>query len=392
MAGRIGNFINGELWGKPTDAAVGISRAGSGRQSGRAPPLAALRGDARGTGAVPDPVVVHEQAAAAIGAHRAVPARVRVRALHGRVGAPAGCQHRLSGGRLVDHGHAPDDADDSRRLAIVMLYAYRRAPAERQSRRRQGLIVRQYLRFPAPHPHARRAQRGSDRHRDAERVRLSDALRSRRGISAGHDQEAAPASVDLRAAVVPARRHQRRAICASTASASGTSGPTSAASSGRCTASSGAAGRRRMAATSISSRTSCEQIKTNPDSRRMVVSAWNVGELERWRLLPCHALFQFYVADGRLSCQLYQRSADVFLGVPFNIASYALLTHMVAQQCDLEVGRVRLDGRRLPPVPRIIWSRPICSSRARRIRCRSSSSGAVRPSIFDYALRGFRVP
>ncbi len=80
-----------------------------------------------------------------------------------------------------------------------------------------------------------------------------------------------------------------------------------------------------------------EQIKKNPDSRRLIVSAWNVGELDRMALLPCHALFQFYVADGRLSCQLYQRSADVLLGVPFNIASYALLTHMVAQQCDLAV-------------------------------------------------------
>jgi thymidylate synthase len=81
-----------------------------------------------------------------------------------------------------------------------------------------------------------------------------------------------------------------------------------------------------------------EQIKSNPNSRRILVSAWNVGELDRMALLPCHALFQFYVADGRLSCQLYQRSADALLGVPFNIASYALLTHMVAQQCSLAVG------------------------------------------------------
>jgi thymidylate synthase len=81
-----------------------------------------------------------------------------------------------------------------------------------------------------------------------------------------------------------------------------------------------------------------EQIKSNPNSRRILVSAWNVGELDRMALLPCHALFQFYVADGRLSCQMYQRSADALLGVPFNIASYALLTHMVAQQCNLEVG------------------------------------------------------
>ncbi|MDQ3015481.1 MAG: thymidylate synthase [Bacteroidota bacterium] len=79
-------------------------------------------------------------------------------------------------------------------------------------------------------------------------------------------------------------------------------------------------------------------IKTNPDSRRIIVSAWNVSDLDKMALAPCHCLFQFYVADGRLSCQLYQRSADVFLGVPFNIASYALLTLMIAQVCDLEPG------------------------------------------------------
>lgn len=79
-------------------------------------------------------------------------------------------------------------------------------------------------------------------------------------------------------------------------------------------------------------------IKHNPDSRRLIVSAWNVAEIPNMALPPCHAFFQFYVAEGKLSCQLYQRSADIFLGVPFNIASYALLTHMLAQQCDLEVG------------------------------------------------------
>ena len=81
-----------------------------------------------------------------------------------------------------------------------------------------------------------------------------------------------------------------------------------------------------------------DQIKNNPDSRRIIVSAWNVGEIPNMALPPCHAFFQFYVADGKLSCQLYQRSADVFLGVPFNIASYSLLTLMVAQVCDLEPG------------------------------------------------------
>jgi thymidylate synthase len=81
-----------------------------------------------------------------------------------------------------------------------------------------------------------------------------------------------------------------------------------------------------------------DQIKTNPDSRRLIVSAWNVGEIPKMALPPCHLLFQFYVADGKLSCQMYQRSADIFLGLPFNIASYALLTMMVAQVCNLEPG------------------------------------------------------
>ena len=131
-----------------------------------------------------------------------------------------------------------------------------------------------------------------------------------------------------------------------------------------------------------------ETLKTDPDSRRMIVSAWNVADIPSMALAPCHALFQFYVADGRLSCQLYQRSADIFLGVPFNIASYALLTHMLAQQCDLEVGdfiwtggdchlysnhteQVELQLTREPrPLPRLAIKR--------------------RPaSIFDYALEDF---
>lgn len=85
-------------------------------------------------------------------------------------------------------------------------------------------------------------------------------------------------------------------------------------------------------------------IRTNPDSRRLIVCAWNVGELSKMALPPCHLLFQFYVANDRLSCQLYQRSADAFLGVPFNIMSYALLTHLIAQQCDLEVGEFIWTG------------------------------------------------
>jgi thymidylate synthase len=87
-----------------------------------------------------------------------------------------------------------------------------------------------------------------------------------------------------------------------------------------------------------------ERLRGNPDSRRILVSAWNVGELERMRLMPCHVMFQLYVAAGRLSCQMYQRSCDVLLGVPFNIASYALLTHLFAQQCDLEPGEFIWTG------------------------------------------------
>ena len=86
------------------------------------------------------------------------------------------------------------------------------------------------------------------------------------------------------------------------------------------------------------------RIKTDPNSRRLIVNAWNVGELHKMALPPCHMMFQFYVADGKLSCQLYQRSADIFLGVPFNIASYSILTHMMAQQCDLEVGEFVWTG------------------------------------------------
>jgi thymidylate synthase len=134
-----------------------------------------------------------------------------------------------------------------------------------------------------------------------------------------------------------------------------------------------------------------EQLKTNPDSRRIIVSAWNVAELPKMALLPCHALFQFYVAPAqagaraRLSCQLYQRSADIFLGVPFNIASYALLTHMLAQQCDLDVGD-------------FVWTGGDChiySNHAEQVELQLSRAPfpypvlelARRPaSIFDYAL------
>jgi thymidylate synthase len=131
-----------------------------------------------------------------------------------------------------------------------------------------------------------------------------------------------------------------------------------------------------------------EQLRTNPDSRRILVSAWNVGELDRMALMPCHALFQFYVAGGRLSCQLYQRSADLFLGVPFNIASYSLLTHMLAQQCDLEPGEFVWTGGDCHLYLNHLEQADLQLSRAPlplpqlRIRRRP-------PSLFEYAFEDF---
>jgi thymidylate synthase len=131
-------------------------------------------------------------------------------------------------------------------------------------------------------------------------------------------------------------------------------------------------------------------INTNPDSRRLIVSAWNVADIPRMALAPCHAFFQFYVADGKLSCQLYQRSADIFLGVPFNIASYALLTHMVAQQCDLEPGE-------------FIWTGGDChlySNHLEQVELQLSRKhfplpklviGRKPASLFDYAFEDFEI-
>ena len=131
-----------------------------------------------------------------------------------------------------------------------------------------------------------------------------------------------------------------------------------------------------------------ELIRHQPDSRRILVSAWNVGELEQMHLMPCHAMFQFHVAAGRLSCQLYQRSADVFLGVPFNIASYALLTHLVAQQCDLEPGEFIWTGgdchlylNHLEQAREQLSREPYPSPRL-RIRRRP-------PSLFEYQYEDF---
>jgi thymidylate synthase len=133
-----------------------------------------------------------------------------------------------------------------------------------------------------------------------------------------------------------------------------------------------------------------EQLKSNPNSRRILVSAWNVGELDRMALLPCHALFQFYVAGGRLSCQLYQRSADALLGVPFNIASYALLTHMVAQQCDLGVGDFVWTGGDCHLYLNHLQQAELQLSRAPYPLPRLKILRKA-PSLFDYVYEDFEI-
>ena len=140
-----------------------------------------------------------------------------------------------------------------------------------------------------------------------------------------------------------------------------------------------------------------DQLKRNPDSRRIIVSAWNVAELSKMALMPCHALFQFYVAPadqaggrGRLSCQLYQRSADIFLGVPFNIASYALLTHMLAQQCDLDVGDFIWTGGDCHIYDNHVEQ--VTTQLARAPMAYPSLHIKRRPaSIFDYEFEDFEV-
>jgi thymidylate synthase len=133
-----------------------------------------------------------------------------------------------------------------------------------------------------------------------------------------------------------------------------------------------------------------QQLKTDPDSRRIIVSAWNVAELPKMALAPCHAFFQFYVAGGRLSCQLYQRSADIFLGVPFNIASYALLTHMLAQQCELQVGDFVWTGGDCH-----IYDNHVEQVKTQLAReARPYPTLVLRrrpPSIFDYVYEDFEI-
>ena len=184
------------------------------------------------------------------------------------------------------------------------------------------------------------------------------------GLPAAHHQEAAPQVDRPRAALVPARRHQRRATCRSTASriwdewadADGELGPVYGTQWRSWPTPDG--GAIDQIAEVV------DEIRRNPDSRRLIVTAWNPADIDEMALPPCHCLFQFYVADGRLSCQLYQRCADVFLGVPFNIASYALLTLMVAQVTGLAARRVRPHASATRTSTSTISSRRGCSSRA----------------------------
>ena len=133
-----------------------------------------------------------------------------------------------------------------------------------------------------------------------------------------------------------------------------------------------------------------EQLRREPDSRRIIVSAWNVGELGQMALAPCHAFFQFHVAEGRLSCQLYQRSADVFLGVPFNIASYALLVHMLAQQCDLEPGEFIWTGGDVHLYLNHLEQATLQLSREPRPLPRLALRRRP-PSLFDYEYDDFEI-
>lgn len=133
-----------------------------------------------------------------------------------------------------------------------------------------------------------------------------------------------------------------------------------------------------------------DQIKNDPDSRRLIISAWNVGELDQMALAPCHAFFQFYVVDGKLSCQLYQRSCDVFLGLPFNIASYSLLIHMIAQQCNLDVGDFVWTGGDTHLYSNHLEQTHLQLSRTPR----ALPKLAIRrkpPTIFDYEFEDFEI-
>src|ERR1035441_8442447 len=264
-----------------------------------------------------------------------------MRSICGRVGAAAGCEYRIPGRQLADHGHAADHADDLHRLRddAVRLSAQ---CGERQYRCSESLM-RQYLDF------LRHIKQYGARKDD----RTGTGTLSVFGYQMRFDLEAGfplvtTKKLHLRSIIyellwfltgdtnVRYLHEHDVSIWDEWADQDGNLGPVY----GRQWRSWPAADGRSIDQLA----NVVQQLKNNPNSRRILVSAWNVGELDQMALLPCHALFQFYVAGGRLSCQLYQRSADALLGVPFNIASYALLTHLVAQQCDLNVGEFTWTG------------------------------------------------
>ena len=244
---------------------------------------------------------------------------------------------------------------------------------------------------PPARPRRRRREGRPHRHRHAQRLRPPDALRPRRGLPAGHDQEGAPAVDHPRAALVPARRDQRRATCRSTASRSGTSGPTTRASSARSTATSGARGRRPTGAhVDQIAQGASSRSAANPDSRRLIVSAWNVGATStRWRCRRATRSSSSTCAGRRrlLRCQLYQRSADVFLGVPFNIACYALLTMMVAQVTRPRSPATSCTRSATRTSTRTTSSRRRCSSPARPAPLPTMRLNPAVRDIFAFASR-----
>ena len=272
------------------------------------------------------------------------------------------------------------------RLHVVL-----RATVRRRAPRPIAHRPRTAVRGPARHVlDERRAEVRPHGHGHPERVRPPDALRPARGLPARHHQEGALPVDRLRAALVPARRRNVALAAGARRHDLGRVGRATTANSARSTACSGAPGRRPTAATSTRSPRSCDCCGATPTRGASSSRPGTSPTSPTMALAPCHAFFQFYVADGRLRCQLYQRSADLFLGVPFNIASYALLTHMIAQQCRPRGRRLRLDRRRLPHLrqpPRA--GRGAALARAVPVPD-AAARAAGRASIFDYALRGLR--